>query len=77
VPVISYFFWTWHWRTPHSLAKLCLRRFNVDSETQITKTRALSKYHSQLVHDGGEPILPESLLKPARRSFEIFLVANV
>jgi LmbE family N-acetylglucosaminyl deacetylase len=46
------------------------------SENQLrAKRRALLEHRSQLSWPGADPILPESLLEPARRSFEVFLIA--
>jgi len=70
----SYFFWTWHFATPALLEALPLRRFALNPELLRRKTEALSHHRSQLERHTGEPILPESLLGPARRSFEVFAV---
>jgi len=70
----SYFFWTWHFGTPALLQALPLRRFALSPELLRRKTEALRRHRSQLERDTGEPILPESLLGPARRSFEVFAV---
>jgi LmbE family N-acetylglucosaminyl deacetylase len=68
-----YFFWTWHRGTPAMVKGLQLRSFALSQEQLICKTEALLHHHSQLAHPSGEPILPELLLAPARRPFEIFL----
>ncbi len=73
---VSYFFWAWHSSTPSTLTDLPLRRFELNTELQILKYRALAEYRSQLHREVGEPILPESLLAPARRSFETFALRN-
>jgi LmbE family N-acetylglucosaminyl deacetylase len=72
VALSSYFFWTWHQGEPNLLCGLSLRRLHLDPEWLTAKTWALAEYRSQLVRVGGEPILPERLLRPARRSFEVF-----
>ena len=71
----SYFFWIWHRGSVESLKELRLRAFPLNDEVLSAKTDALFHHQSQLAHESGEPILPESLLAPARRPFEVFLVA--
>lgn len=71
----SYFFWTWHFGDAEVLSDLNLRRFPLDNGWLRAKSRALVEHRSQLIRSGGEPILPERLLAPARRSFEVFAVA--
>jgi LmbE family N-acetylglucosaminyl deacetylase len=70
----SYFFWTWHRGKPALLENLHLRRFTLDPQSFQAKQEALQCHRSQLVREGGEPILPEHLLSPAKRPFEIFLI---
>ncbi len=72
-PLTSYFFWTWHLATPSLLSGLSLRRVPLSPELLHAKAEALVQHRSQLMHPSGEPILPERLLAPARRSFEVFL----
>ncbi len=69
-----YFFWTWHFGTRHFRDALQLRRFPLSAELLRAKTEALLCHASQLGSGWGDPILPESLLGPARRPFEIFAV---
>ena len=71
----SYFFWTWHHATPNLLADLPLRAFALSPQALRAKTEALLCHRSQLERVQGEPILPQLLLPPARRSFEVFLVS--
>jgi LmbE family N-acetylglucosaminyl deacetylase len=71
----SYFFWTWHRAQIDSLTHLRLRSFALNDLWLAAKTDALGHHRSQLVRDAGDPILPESLLGPARRSFEVFAVS--
>ncbi len=71
--LISYFFWTWHRGTPELLTNLCLAAVPLREEQLQTKCRALREHQSQLHWQGTDPILPESLLGPARRPFEVFL----
>lgn len=69
----SYFFWTWHRGSAETLSGLPLRSFALDPRFAAAKARALACHRSQLVREHGEPILPESVLGPARRSFEVYL----
>jgi LmbE family N-acetylglucosaminyl deacetylase len=69
-----YMFWTWHHKATDSLAGEPLRRFELDEKLQALKWTALNCHRSQLEHDTGEPILPEKLLGPAKRPFEIFII---
>ena len=73
----SYFFWTWHRGTPELLAssESSLRLFRFDGSVENAKWEALLCHHSQLVREGGHAILPDHLLAPARRSFEVFAIA--
>ena len=73
LPLISYFFWTWHRGTMDMLAGLSLRRFVPDAASLQAKSDALACHRSQLEHSSVEPILPERLLGPARWPFEVFL----
>ncbi len=71
----SYFFWTWHWSEISALDGVSLRRFPLADNLLRAKSEALLCHQSQLVRPEGSPILPESLLAPARRPFEVFAVA--
>ena len=73
LPLVSYFFWTWHRGTIDVLAGLPLGRFVPDAVALQAKADALASHRSQLQHASGEPILPERLLGPARWPFEVFL----
>jgi LmbE family N-acetylglucosaminyl deacetylase len=68
-----YFFWTWHRGVPSLLDGYHLCSFPLDQDLRKAKEEALDEYSSQLHHSSGEPILPDHLLWPARRSSEIFL----
>ncbi len=70
----SYFFWTWHWGNAQELEALPLRRFKLEERYLRAKSEALLCHRSQLEREGGEPVLPEVLLQPARRSFEVFAI---
>ena len=70
----SYFFWTWHRGTPHLLSDFDLVVLPLSESQRRAKCRALLEHRSQLNWPGADPILPESLLEPARRSFEVFLL---
>ncbi len=69
------FFWTWHRGTPDQLHNLYLHQFRLNTGLQQRKRDALACHRSQLEQANGEPILPESLLAPARRGFEVFASA--
>jgi LmbE family N-acetylglucosaminyl deacetylase len=73
--LVSYFFWTWHFGEPSLLAGMNMYRFPLDEEALRSKGIALSRHRSQLIRTGEEPILPERLLGPARRPFEVFAFA--
>lgn len=73
LPLVSYFFWTWHRGTIDLLAGLPLGRFVADASALRAKAEALACHRSQLEDKSGEPILPERLLGPARWPFEVFL----
>jgi LmbE family N-acetylglucosaminyl deacetylase len=70
----SYFFWTWHWGSVADLRGAILRRFALEEKLQQAKREALQCHQTQLHREGGGPVLPELLLKPARRPFEVFAV---
>ena len=67
-----YFFWTWHRGTFSLLQDLPLKSFTFEDPLREQKWGALLCHKSQLEHPSGEPILPEHLLAPARRNFEVF-----
>jgi len=70
-----YFFWTWHRGTPSLLSDTPLTVFPLNDSLRKTKLRALARHRSQLEHPSGQPILPDNLLAPARRKFEVFAAA--
>ncbi len=72
--ITYYFFWTWHRGTPALLESLKLVSFPLSKELLAAKLDALSCHHSQLFHELNDPILPDSLLDPAKRPFEVFLI---
>jgi LmbE family N-acetylglucosaminyl deacetylase len=71
----SYLFWTWHRGAIASLDGLSLRSFPLSPQHLQSKSEALRCHRSQLTHDSGEPILPDNLLAPARRPFEVFCIS--
>jgi LmbE family N-acetylglucosaminyl deacetylase len=73
-PLTFYFFWTWHRGTTDLIRNLPLSSLPLNEDLLRAKTEALLHHRSQLVGDSGDPILPEVLLAPARRPFEVFLV---
>jgi LmbE family N-acetylglucosaminyl deacetylase len=68
-----YFFWTWHRGKPGLVEGLELVRLPLGGEALQAKESALRCHRSQLWQEGGQPILPEGLLAPARRPYEVFL----
>ena len=70
--LLSYFFWTWHRGVPEDLAGLKLVKFALNQDLLQTKLEALREHASQLARAEVAPILPERLLGPARRRFEVF-----
>lgn len=70
-----YFFWTWHRGTPATIEDLHLSTFPFGEDVLEQKLAALHCHRSQLEYPLGEPILPERLLAPARRKFEVFAEA--
>jgi len=77
LPLISYFFWTWHRGWPDLLDAEPVVRFVPSQDALAAKAKALAEHRSQLEREGGEPILPEKFLWPARWPFEIFLPMEV
>ena len=75
IPLTFYFFWTWHRGRPELLRSLPLRKLMLTPEQQAAKREALAFHASQLQHPSGQPILPEDLLEPAWRPYEVFLSA--
>lgn len=75
IPLTWYFFWTWHRGTPDVLRDLQLVKLPLTPHEQQAKREALLCHTSQLYREGGDPILPENLLAPAYRPFEVFLPA--
>jgi LmbE family N-acetylglucosaminyl deacetylase len=73
ISLISYLFWAWHRNPLESLATLPLHRLELDEQLRAARAAALSHHRSQLEWETGSPILPDSLLDPARRPFETFI----
>jgi LmbE family N-acetylglucosaminyl deacetylase len=74
VELVSDVFWTWHSAPVESLTALPLARLELEKPIQTALDAALSQHRSQLEWKNGNPILPASLLKPAQRSFETFII---
>lgn len=73
ITLVSYMFWAWH-RTPaSSVTVLSLARLELDQSIQAARAAALSHHRSQLKWKTGNPILPNSLLGPVKRSFETYI----
>ncbi len=71
--LVSYFFWTWHRGTPATLEGLPLVALPLHQDELHRKKAALLCHQSQLHNPNEPPILPENLLGPAERTFEVFL----
>ncbi len=69
----SYFFWTWHRGDRKTLDGLQLASLPLATDEIRAKQDALRCHQSQLERAGGSPVLPDYLLGPAWRSFEVFL----
>lgn len=74
--LLSYVFWAWHKTTIESLTAQPLVRFELDQQARAARAAALSCHRSQLAWKTGDPVLPASLLVPARRPFEIFILEH-
>jgi LmbE family N-acetylglucosaminyl deacetylase len=74
-PLTFYFFWTWHRGTTQLIGNLPLVSLSLEADLLRAKTEALLHHRSQLERGSGDPILPDLLLAPARRPYEVFLVA--
>jgi LmbE family N-acetylglucosaminyl deacetylase len=70
----SYFFWMWHWGSVGEIGTLPAYRFLLKQDLLLAKSQALACHRTQLEHEDGRPILPELLLRPARRPFEVFAI---
>ena len=68
-----YLFWTWHRGTVSVFNDMSLLKLDLSKEEQDRKERALRAHASQLAHLDGQPILSNDLLRPARRTFEVFI----
>jgi LmbE family N-acetylglucosaminyl deacetylase len=75
IQLTSYFFWTWHRGDRKTLEGVKLVSLPLTATEIRAKQSALHCHQSQLQRAGGSPILPNYLLGPARRSFEVFLPA--
>ena len=70
----SYMFWAWHRKSADELTALPLYRLELDAGIQAARNAALAHHRSQLDWKTGSPVLPDSLLEPARRPFETFII---
>jgi LmbE family N-acetylglucosaminyl deacetylase len=75
IDLTYYFFWTWHRGTPSTLEGLELVSFPLQPGELQRKNDALLCHRSQLHHPSGQPILPDNLLQPMQRPYEVFLPA--
>jgi len=67
--LIRWLWWSWHRRTVAELTTIPLTRFTLEPRWLDAKLAALAEHRSQL---GPTAILPDDLLGPAKRSFEVF-----
>jgi LmbE family N-acetylglucosaminyl deacetylase len=74
--LVSYLFWTWHRSGIALLTAEPLHRFDLDAPLEAAKADALAQHRSQLSREAGPALLPDSLLGPARRSFETFIIED-
>jgi LmbE family N-acetylglucosaminyl deacetylase len=74
INLISYVFWAWHRNRVESLTVLPLHRLELDDRIQAARAAALSHHHSQLEWETGSPILPDSLLDPARTTLHTIII---
>jgi LmbE family N-acetylglucosaminyl deacetylase len=72
VQVTSYFFWTWHRGDRRTLDNLQLVSLPLAPDEIRAKQEALRCHQSQLQRTCGLPILPDYLLGPVFRPFEVF-----
>lgn len=72
-PLTSYLFWTWHRAPLDLLDGHPLVSFALDPADRRAKLEALRSHQSQLHHASGQPILPDYLLGPALRTFEVYI----
>jgi LmbE family N-acetylglucosaminyl deacetylase len=73
VRLTSYVFWTWHRGTPDTFSQCELKRLRLQQADVEAKSRALLCHQSQLTRESGDPVLPNRLLAPVRRPFEVYL----
>jgi len=69
----SYLFWTWHRAPIDLLDGVPLVSLALSACELRAKLEALRCHQSQLHHGDGQPILPDYLLGPALRSFEVYI----
>jgi LmbE family N-acetylglucosaminyl deacetylase len=68
-----YLFWTWHRGTPDLLKTRSLVSLPLSELERTTKLHALQAHTSQFQHPSGQPILNADLIRPAQRSFEVYI----
>ncbi len=72
--LVYYFFWTWHHNSTESLRAEPLGRFEISPSLRARRDAAIACHRSQIECEGGEPVLSQADLAPARRSFETFII---
>ncbi len=76
VTLASYLFWTWHRTAVASLMSYPLHRLELELKDRTARAAALAQYKSQVQGPSGVPILSSTLLAPAQRPFETFIIGN-
>jgi LmbE family N-acetylglucosaminyl deacetylase len=72
--LIFYFFWTWHHALIETVSSLPLYVYPLSLQARRLKREAINCYQSQLfTFQDQDPILPENLLTPSKRNFEVYL----
>lgn len=67
--LVRWLWWSWHRRSVAEVCALPLVKFALEPQWLERKLDALAEHRSQL---GADAILPDELLQPARRPFEVF-----
>ncbi|STY29645.1 glucosamine-6-phosphate deaminase-like protein [Legionella wadsworthii] len=67
-----YFFWTWQHSSILDMKNLTLFIYPLSRNAFHTKQKAIDCYTSQKSNKKNHPILPESVLIPTMRSFEVY-----
>jgi hypothetical protein len=71
--VLRYPIWAWHHSTPAAWKDGEFVRFELSSEAQLAKSRAIKCFASQLDASESHPVMPAHVLSYFSRSYEAFL----